>query len=787
MSGITWAGGNKFYVIRNDNHLCVMTVSLDGNGNLTALPNMTDGISLEGASDPEGIAFDMASGQVWVSDETGPSIREFDPSTGKRTGREVPIPPVLKKVRKNLSLESLTISPDGLIMWTANEEALTCDGNPSVWTKDGKGYYNPAGTVVRLVKFRRRTVQEAWVLDGMWAYKCNPVGSLKPKRSGVADLVALPDGSLAVMERCVDASNFSRYIGTCWLYRPSFDNATDVRDYESLADRTSYTPVNMFGSNLINTYKPGLGYVDDTVSFVSEPTNLKTNFDNNGNNSCDVSCYEGICLGPQNKDGSINLMIVSDGGSSEKQGNLYALTKPFVRALKLTGLDIHTLSVNKPAPCGDPTFYGQNYRFVHNATVTNELYGEGVEPRAYTNSGDLVYSSWWSLPAHGKSRIAGRSAVFNITKDDTLTWNVSHMPNYANTPIYAHDTFEEYVKGANASDMRHWTGSGEVIEKTYTPKQGANKYILKRATHTKVLDAADDAVRSLNTNVSGLKSFRVDVMIEIQRSLEASLAKPSGNPRLAIAADKNGHLKLWYRKCNGNTISSEYGWGKLTDTQFSNGDWVRVSFKYVIPSSGQAFASVLVNGEVASVEGNATWKLGSDIGRGPWFPVSGHDQPTNLEFAGTKVDDFIMAASGYIDTVHPSASIMVAPAAAGASGAAVAGGQAYTVATAVAAPVAASGAAQTEKTVSAPAIIGFGIAPDGRPHVKFKGVVAGVGYRVVRSTSVDFKPANCEHPDGLFTTEGCKDGEAVWEGAEPDDPSTGAKFYRVEVVEAAAE
>ena len=39
----------------------------------------------------------------------------------------------------------------------------------------------------------------------------------------------------------------------------------------------------------------------------------------------------------------------------------------------------------------------------------------------------------------------------------------------------------------------------------------------------------------------------------------------------------------------------------------------------------------------------------------------------------------------------------------------------------------------------------------------------------------------------MFTTEGCKDGEAVWEGAEPDDPSTGAKFYRVEVVEAAVE
>ena len=81
MSGITWAGGNKFYVIRNDNHLCVMTVSLDYDGSLKSLPDMTDGIPLEDASDPEGIAYDMAYGKVWVSDETGPSIREFDPVT----------------------------------------------------------------------------------------------------------------------------------------------------------------------------------------------------------------------------------------------------------------------------------------------------------------------------------------------------------------------------------------------------------------------------------------------------------------------------------------------------------------------------------------------------------------------------------------------------------------------------------------------------------------------------------------------------------------------------------
>ena len=68
-------------------------------------------------------------------------------------------------------------------------------------------------------------------------------------------------------------------------------------------------------------------------------------------------------------------------------------------------------------------------------------------------------------------------------------------------------------------------------------------------------------------------------------------------------------------------------------------------------------------------------------------------------------------------------------------------------------------------------------------HVR--GFVEGVAYRVVRSTSVDFKPENCEFPDGEIVS--VKGDEAIWEGSKPDDPATGAKFYRVEVVRTAAE
>ena len=45
---------------------------------------------------------------------------------------------------------------------------------------------------------------------------------------------------------------------------------------------------------------------------------------------------------------------------------------------------------------------------------------------------------------------------------------------------------------------------------------------------------------------------------------------------------------------------------------------------------------------------------------------------------------------------------------------------------------------------------------------------------------MDFKPANCEYPEGEITS--VNGDEAIWEGAEPDDPSSGAKFYRVEAI-----
>ncbi len=755
MSGITWAGGNKFYVIRNNNYLSVMTVSLDDHGNLTALPSMTEGYPLEGASDPEGIAYDNASGKVWVSDETGPTIREYDPvnrnANGKfvPTGREVRIPAILKKIgEQNRSLESLTISGDGLVMWTANEEALADDTY-----SDG---------VVRLVKFVRKTVQSEWSLAGMWAYECDRGG--RTLANGVADLLSLPDGSLVVLERAVEPV----YYGSCRLHKVDFSNATDVTNVNSI-DRSAITDgsVKLAGKSRL------LCICEDGGS--PEKTHIY-DCDGYGTYGYMVACYEGICLGPKNKDGSYNIMLVSDGGS--RSGSVFM--QPFVRALKLTGLDIHTLSVNKPAQCGDQTFYGQNYRFVHNATVTNELYGEGFDPRAYTNQGDIVYSSTWTLPAHGKSCVAGRRAVFKIVADDVLTWNVSQTPGVVtSSPYYAHDTFEEYAHGTHIAGLNRWAGDGEVIACTYTPSNG--KYIFKGVEHKKVLDAEDGATKAISPKISTTsKNRRVDMMVEV-RCPRKALEAPTGDPVVAIAADKDGYLNVWHRGGYYGSVTSPH-WSRLSNTKFTNGTWVRVGLELYFPQSGRGFAHVRLNGGnwLSVPGGNTTQAVRTGNGSGDWFPLSeSASAPNRLAFNGTKVDDLVVATPTYIAEIDASASVMVAPSAAsGANGAAAAGGHAYTVATAVAAPAVAT--ANAEGHVAVPVITGFGIVPGGCPSIRFRGYAEGVGYRVVRSTSVDFKPANCEYPEGEITS--VSGDEAVWEGSEPDDPSSGAKFYRVEAI-----
>jgi hypothetical protein len=126
-------------------------------------------MAFEGFSDAdfEGCAIDpLDRTKLWVSDEKTTSIFSFSLKTLKRIDK-IALLPVYAGVRFNRSLESLSISPDGLEMWTANEDSLEQDG-PSASRKNGG--------VVRLQRLVRKGKGEPWKLDRQVKYRTDAIG-----------------------------------------------------------------------------------------------------------------------------------------------------------------------------------------------------------------------------------------------------------------------------------------------------------------------------------------------------------------------------------------------------------------------------------------------------------------------------------------------------------------------------------------------------------------------------------------------------------------------------------
>src|SRR5690606_31336681 len=125
-------------------------------------------------------------------------------------------------------------SPDGTVMWTANEQALTVDGPTSTAMN---------GTTVRLL--RLNVSGNSIAAGAQYAYVTEPIhGSptFGSPQSGLADLVALPDGTLLALERSV-VVGAPVYLNR--IFEIGFAGATDV-SVGTLADGligNVFTPV----------------------------------------------------------------------------------------------------------------------------------------------------------------------------------------------------------------------------------------------------------------------------------------------------------------------------------------------------------------------------------------------------------------------------------------------------------------------------------------------------------------------------------------------------------------
>ena len=763
-SGITWVDGKTFYVVRdgggvtqNGCYLHRMTPALDDDGNLNAQPTMDAGVILQGAYDAEGVVRDPCTGNVWVSDEHGATIMEYDPVTGWPTYRTVPVPAVITgHIRGNLSLESLTMSGDGLSLWTANEEALDCDGVTAA-----EGASSSVGTIVRLVKFVRDGVNAPWTLAGMWAYQCEPLYNDEPQNGGVSDLVALPDGSLLVMERHVEAT----YWGIVRIYRPDFTGATDVRDIGSLSG-ASYVKVAK-GSPLYTKYDGG-----DAIS--------------GGFMDYDVACYEGLCLGPRNSDGSVNLMMISDGGAVKNVDawlfTVTVTTQPYVRSLKLTGLDIRTVSFDKPSN-GASSIYGRNYRYLSGATVPVSLSGTAEDSPYAIDGTELAVCTGWTATGGNPSSGTGTAASFSVVGDGLFSWNVSRK--IADGGYHAADSFEGFVAGTQAESIEGWSGEECFVEDaSYTPPTPPG-YVMTQETHTKVLDASEDeAIRTLPTQMPGDDKF--DVMVCVRRSASELKTLPD-DIQIQVASDPQGRLCVWHSYEEGGEWKK--GWISLSETVYADGEWVRLGIEldYTSNPSGDAFAKVTVNGSCQPTVHGV--RSPTDLrAYGPWHYLAknrrtgGVAMPSEISFTGTKVDDLMLCKKSVtpehtgatsVDGIEFSwfdnAGLPRNPLAAAPFIPGYTLGDVYT--------------AGLDPYSDRPfEVTGFELDANGRPHIEINGYKGEtpVGYRVLYSPTPDFKNATT-----LGTSDGTFDGDAatwstVWEGK--SDAPTGTGFYKVEAI-----
>ena len=171
--------------------------------------------------DGEGLAI-TRKGDLLVSSETEPSIRRFD--LDGNLLEELPVPQKFEVApagegQRNQTFESLSLSPNGRSLFTANEGYLLADGQ----TTDGSDR-------IRILRYEDRGPGSFEPAEEFF-YLADP-------NLGVVEIVALSEDELLVLER-----GFQSGVGnTVRVYRVSLDGAHDVSDEPSLA-ATDLEPV----------------------------------------------------------------------------------------------------------------------------------------------------------------------------------------------------------------------------------------------------------------------------------------------------------------------------------------------------------------------------------------------------------------------------------------------------------------------------------------------------------------------------------------------------------------
>ena len=280
LSGITYAGDDQFIaVMDNSDKLVKLAMRFEPDGSLGSL-EVTGGVTLAHRRDFEGIVYRHSERPtVLLSEEDTPAVHEYRLDDGAQL-TTLETPRVFTRGRRpNFGFESLTAGRDSL--WTTNEEALQMDGERSSVE---------AGSLVRLLRYDRRDGQ--YEPAAQYAYRTEPIH--KPhddedrrlSRSGLVELVALPDDRVLALER-----SFAR-LGRGMIFS-DFRNSIYLIDLATATDITAAE----FDDGLVGK---DLQPVDKALLWSQQGLSL-------GN-------LEGLCLGPELAPGRWVLVGVIDNG-----------------------------------------------------------------------------------------------------------------------------------------------------------------------------------------------------------------------------------------------------------------------------------------------------------------------------------------------------------------------------------------------------------------------------------------------------------------------------------------
>ncbi|MCA3240484.1 MAG: esterase-like activity of phytase family protein [Rubrivivax sp.] len=262
--------------------------------------------------DPEALRFNPATGTLLWSNEgqraaaglQDPTVREMSasgvylrdfavPGRFAPTGSVAGTAPGDRGIRNNLAFESLTLSTDGLTLYTATENALVQDGPASS---------TAAGSPSRIASFNLAT----GAAGAEWVYEVAPV-VLPPAAAGgfttngLVELLAIGEREFIAVERSFAVGAATPGVGpnglptgnTIRLFHVDARNATDVSGLDSLI-AASYTPV--------------------TKTLLAD----LSDFRNDDGSALALDNIEGLTLGPM-VGGKQTLILVSDNNFGAAQ------------------------------------------------------------------------------------------------------------------------------------------------------------------------------------------------------------------------------------------------------------------------------------------------------------------------------------------------------------------------------------------------------------------------------------------------------------------------------------